>query len=174
MMRSNKYRLKREQGQSLVEFTMSITFLLLLVAGVVDLGRAFFTYIALRDAAQEGAAYASIARKYRIQEMQCAEIEARTRSTSDTQVVDLDDTDIDINYYDFFDVNLITPYNCNSLHPENFAIDNFHSCYGSTVVVTVSYPDFPLATPFLGSLIGSQTVPIQASIEDTVLTPECN
>lgn len=48
-----------EQGQSLVELAMSLVFLLLLVAGAVDLGRAFFTFIALRDAAREGATYGS-------------------------------------------------------------------------------------------------------------------
>jgi Flp pilus assembly protein TadG len=168
-----RFKTKKERGQSLVEFTMSITFLVLLVAGVVDLGRAFFTYIALRDAAQEGAAYASIARIYPIQPMMCTEIMNRARSTSNTQVVDLGETDISINYYDFWDVNLITPYACGSLNPDTSALDRTHTCFGTHVVVRVTYPDFPLATPFLGTLIGSQTVPISAWIEDTVLTPEC-
>ena len=51
---------KKESGQSLVELALSMTLLLILLAGVVDLGRAFFTYIALRDAAQEGASYAAV------------------------------------------------------------------------------------------------------------------
>ncbi len=34
--------------------------LLFLVGGIVDLGRGFFTYMALRDAVQEGALYGSI------------------------------------------------------------------------------------------------------------------
>ena len=38
-MRSKKIQSNRERGQSLVEFVMSITFMILLVAGVVDLGR---------------------------------------------------------------------------------------------------------------------------------------
>ncbi|MDD5367942.1 MAG: TadE/TadG family type IV pilus assembly protein [Anaerolineaceae bacterium] len=48
-----------ERGQSLVELAISLVFLLLLLSGTIDLGRAFFTYITLRDAAQEGAIYAS-------------------------------------------------------------------------------------------------------------------
>jgi Flp pilus assembly protein TadG len=48
---------KRERGQSLMELALSMTFILILLAGVVDLGRAFFTYITLRDAVQEGAAF---------------------------------------------------------------------------------------------------------------------
>jgi hypothetical protein len=53
--------LRRENGQGLVEFAIGITFLLVLLAGILDLGRAYFSYIALQDAAQEGASYASIA-----------------------------------------------------------------------------------------------------------------
>jgi hypothetical protein len=50
----------REKGQSLLEMAFAIIVLLVLLAGIIDLGRLFFTYIALRDAAQEGAAFASI------------------------------------------------------------------------------------------------------------------
>jgi Flp pilus assembly protein TadG len=50
---------KYEQGQSLVELALSLTLLLLLLGGAIDLGRMFFTYIALRDAAREGAIYGS-------------------------------------------------------------------------------------------------------------------
>ena len=49
-----------EKGQSLTEMAMSMVFMLLLLVGIVDFGRAFFTYMALRDAVQEGAIYASL------------------------------------------------------------------------------------------------------------------
>ncbi len=49
-----------QRGQSLVEFAISLTLVLLLLAGVVDFGIAFFSFIALRDAAQEGALYGSM------------------------------------------------------------------------------------------------------------------
>jgi hypothetical protein len=52
--------LQKESGQGLVEFAVGITFLLVLLAGILDLGRAYFTYIALQDAAQEGASFGSI------------------------------------------------------------------------------------------------------------------
>jgi Flp pilus assembly protein TadG len=51
---------RSERGQSLVEMAMSLVILLLLVGGIVDLGRAFFTFMALRDSVQEGALYGSI------------------------------------------------------------------------------------------------------------------
>ena len=76
---------------------MSMLFLTLLVAGVIDIGRAFFTYIALRDAAQEGAAFASIAREYltdTIDSAYCASIVNRAQQTSNTQIVDLNQTTV--------------------------------------------------------------------------------
>lgn len=51
---------KTERGQSLTELALSFTMIMLILSGVVDLGRAFFVVIALRDAAQEGAVYASV------------------------------------------------------------------------------------------------------------------
>ncbi len=50
-----------ERGQSLVEFALGLTFILILMAGTLDLGRAYFSFLSLRDAAQEGALYGSLA-----------------------------------------------------------------------------------------------------------------
>ncbi|MDH5607078.1 MAG: pilus assembly protein, partial [Anaerolineae bacterium] len=49
-----------EKGQSLVESAMMFTVFLLVLSGVVDLGRAFFTLVALQEAATEGATYAAV------------------------------------------------------------------------------------------------------------------
>ena len=43
-------------------------------------------------------------------------------------------------------------------------------CAGNTVEVTVTYNNFPLVMPFLGTLLGRQEVDISASIIDTILT----
>jgi len=51
---------KKETGQSLTEFAIGFSVLILLIAGIVDLGRAFFTFMALNDAVQEGALYGSL------------------------------------------------------------------------------------------------------------------
>jgi hypothetical protein len=50
----------KERGQSMVELAITITFLMVLLAGTIDLGHAFFVWQQMRDAAQEGASYASI------------------------------------------------------------------------------------------------------------------
>lgn len=51
---------KREKGQSLLEFAILLPILLIILAGVLDLGRLYYAYVAVTDAAAEGAAYASI------------------------------------------------------------------------------------------------------------------
>jgi len=40
-----------------MELAISVTLLLLILAGIVDLGRAFFTLMAMQDAAEEGVVY---------------------------------------------------------------------------------------------------------------------
>lgn len=46
---------KRERGASAVEFAILLPVLLLVIAGIVDLGRFLFTQISLTNAAREGA-----------------------------------------------------------------------------------------------------------------------
>jgi Flp pilus assembly protein TadG len=47
------------RGQSLLELVIVTPLLLLLLAGIVDLGRAFYTYIAVANAARDGVRYFS-------------------------------------------------------------------------------------------------------------------
>src|SRR5512141_1498049 len=51
---------KGERGQSLVELAISLTVMLLLLSGAVTFGMALFSFVAMRDAAGEGALFASI------------------------------------------------------------------------------------------------------------------
>jgi Flp pilus assembly protein TadG len=51
---------RRERGQSLVEAAVVLPILLLLVAAVVDFGRAFDAYIVLTNAVREGARFGSV------------------------------------------------------------------------------------------------------------------
>src|SRR4051812_42881987 len=54
-------RLRKEQtGQGLVEFALILPILLLLFLGTVDLGIGYKTYMALTNAAREGARYISL------------------------------------------------------------------------------------------------------------------
>lgn len=52
--------LSRQDGQSLVEFSLTLVLMLLLLSAVIDLGRGYYSYIAIQNAAGEGALYAAI------------------------------------------------------------------------------------------------------------------
>ena len=136
---------KSEQGQSLVELALSFTLLLLMLAGAVDLGRAFFTWVALRDSAQEGAAYGSI---------------------DPTNV-----TEIENRIY-----NVLESSNAVPDPRTNVSVTrNIYgaACLGNVIEVVVDYPTFPLTMPFLGSVLGRDTLAIHSTIQDTILRPTC-
>lgn len=47
-------------GQSLVEIAISFPLLLIIVSGLIDIGRIYYVYLALEDAAAEGALYLAV------------------------------------------------------------------------------------------------------------------
>ena len=144
-MTNKKSHPPQERGQSLVELAISLTVMLMLLAGAVEFGIALFQFVQLRDAAQEGALYGSI------HPGDDTNIAARVRSASLTPI-DLQtdpDVTITVNYPDG------TPH-----------------CEGKAVQVSVSYPH-QIAMPFIGPIIGSNTIPLSASVTDTILTPVC-
>ena len=111
----------------------------------IEHARAFFAYMALRDAAQEGALYGSI------HPADNTPIENRVR-TSSNRPVDLWNT---TNVHVFITKDDVCGNGVNGIN------------------VRVTY-DFPVITPFLGAIIGSQTFPLGADITDTILAPPCS
>ena len=59
-MRSAHLKEPPRRGQALVEFVLFVTLLLLVIGGVVDVGRVLLYHIALNDAVQDGAAYGAL------------------------------------------------------------------------------------------------------------------
>ena len=53
-------RRQKERGQSVAEFALILPVLIIVMAGLLDLGRLYYSYVAVTDAAGEGAAYAAI------------------------------------------------------------------------------------------------------------------
>lgn len=137
---------KRERAQSLTELAISFTFLMLLLAGAVDLGRIFFTMIQLQDAAQEGAIYGST------DPTNSSEIEARVRNTSNNPI-DLTDTG-----------------------QVNVTIDTVPSgsslCAGNGIKVDVAFT-YTFSMPFISMAIPSNTIPLTGTATSTILTPPC-
>ena len=59
MAKSELASKRTERGAATVEMAMVTIFLFMLIAGIVDMGRAFYAYIGVQEAAQEGAIYGS-------------------------------------------------------------------------------------------------------------------
>jgi Flp pilus assembly protein TadG len=54
-------RTHREGGQTIVEFTLMLPFILLLIMALAEFGGAFYTYITVNNATSEAARWASVA-----------------------------------------------------------------------------------------------------------------
>lgn len=122
--------------------TLIMVILLLLVGGVVDLGRVFFTYMALRDAVQEGALYGSI--------NPTLTVEIQNHVVNSSEMIQ------DLITNDDVTVEIIGA-----------------ACTGNGIRVSALYPDFQIAMPLIGTVIGTQTVSISTSVTDTILSPSC-
>ena len=58
--RKKKGKGEEEKGQSLLELALILPVLIIILAGILDLGRLYYAYVAVTDAAAEGASYAAI------------------------------------------------------------------------------------------------------------------
>ena len=138
-----------EKGQSLVELAVSLVILMVILAGVVEIGKLLFQYIAMRDAAQEGAVYASI------YPTSCNQAIERVRKS----LYNADPNQINVTV-------LINGVAC----VDASATD---ACANKTVKVTVNQPNYQITMPFIGAILGSQTINVSASTTSTILRPLC-
>jgi len=150
----NLQRIKSERGQSLVELSVSLVLLLILLAGIVDLGRAIIAYFVLQDAAEEGIVYGVGF------PTDCNQITLRVRSDIKGQFVNASQTTVSITI----------------LGPDN---STYISCYtipyaqvyaGKIMKIAVKY-NFPITMPFLGSILGEQSIPMTITTNGTILRP---
>lgn len=80
-----------EVGQSLVELSLGLTFMLIVLAGMLDIGRLYYTNVALYNAAEEGTVYVC-SRPTCTNSSLCADpdnMEYRVRHESDGSLVDM-------------------------------------------------------------------------------------
>lgn len=145
--------LRSERGQSLVELAISILILVYLLAGAVEFGIAFFQFVQLRDAAQEGALYGSM------NPNDPAPIELRVRGASSSPI-DLSDSSQVI----------VTITAKDKTTNATKALGD--ACEGDGLEVLVSY-NHQIFMPFIPQLIGRSVIPLDASVTDTILTPIC-
>lgn len=132
-------KLKSERGQSLVELSISLLILLYLLSGAVEFGIAFFQFVQLRDAAQEGALYGSM------NPVDPAPIKARVWGASNSPI----------------DLTTIDPVITYSGAP----------CEGNAITVSLTF-NHTVFMPFMSAIVGN-TIPLNASVTDTILSPVC-
>ncbi len=125
-------------GQSLVEFAVSLPVLLVILIGVVDLGRLYFSYISVVNAAREGARYGAG------HPTDNTNILARSRSEVDGNIVGPADLTISV----------ACPSGCTPG-------DNVTPGVNNPIVVTVSYP-FHLITTYV---FGGAPIQLQTSAQ---------
>jgi len=151
MKRATMKNNKTERGQSLVELSVSLVLLLLLLSGAVEFGMAFFQFVQLRDAAQEGALYGSM------NPSDTAGITSRIQGASNSPI-NLASGAVTINIsIDGFD----------STDPTNYGTVD---CEGHGLKVELTYRH-NIFMPFIPQAIGRNDIDLKASVTDTILSP---
>jgi uncharacterized repeat protein (TIGR01451 family) len=133
---------ERTTGQSLVEFALVLPILLVFFAAAADLGRMFYTFVAIQNAAKEGALYGARYPLCDAASSLCPDpdnVTWRVQEESPTLRED-DGTPVD------------PVVRC--VAPSGVARTDFRQCVpGDTYVVGVHY-QFNLITPILSSMLG--------------------
>jgi Flp pilus assembly protein TadG len=156
----NREKINRnERGQSLVELAISFMVIMFLLSGAVDLGRAFFTYVAIRDAAQEGATYAST------NPTDTASIHTRAQQSSDSPVDFASDPNITFKALEF-----------SGAWCSGFYLDG-GDIKANAVTVTIWY-QFPISMalmqPIVQAITGANYITLKASSTYTIISPACS
>jgi hypothetical protein len=149
------HRRKRrsEAGQSLVEFAASLVVLMLVLSGVLDIGRAFFTFVAIENGAGEGAIFAAYHPTWVTEEdvppgepdPQFQNITYRASHESPAGVVDWARALVQVEYA--------------AEMPQ----------VGQPVTVTISY-SYTIMTPFLHLALEDGILPLRANAAQTILS----
>jgi Flp pilus assembly protein TadG len=148
-MQPNKISHPTERGQSLVELALVFLFLLLLVGGIVDVGRLLFYSVALRDAAQEGVNFGALKPSKTTATSDVSDIVNRVRTSLDSSVI------VDISYGD---------------DGTKLAKD---ACTGDRIQVMVTQPSFEFIMPVISTFLGTTHINVNQSYAGTILRPAC-
>ncbi|MCE9647692.1 MAG: pilus assembly protein [Chloroflexi bacterium] len=149
---------RKGRGQSLVELAIALPVIVLILLGTIDFGMAIFSYAILRDAAQEGAWYGSFNPGNKL------EIENRARNISPRAEDAIFASPVNLRDKELVKVNIK-------------ALGAY--CQGSTngvansLQVNVSY-NYPMMLPFVGPLLGSNTILLTGTATNIILQPPCS
>jgi len=145
----------KDEGQSLLELALVLLLLLILLAGIVDLGRMMYEYLTMRDAAQEGASYGVVFPN------DCAHIIDRVKHNlpDDNYMVS-----VEVDGLDCFESY------AHDYAPGMTAPD--HGCSGKTVTVIIDHTT-AITMPFISTYIGRNSIPMHVEIQDQIIRPVC-
>jgi Flp pilus assembly protein TadG len=153
---------KKERGQSMVELSLGLLALIVIVTGIIDLGRVLFQYTALRDASQEAAVYAAMyPPKSGSEAADCDAINDRAR----TALANSGEASVTVDVY-FYNSDESTRTLCVSAATSQ-------TCAGRRIAVEVKQANFPLTMPVIGQFLGRNGISLQAQVDGTVLRPKC-
>lgn len=142
----------REKGQSLVELSAAVVVLLIILAGIVDLGRAIFTLFSMQDAAEEGIVYGVSFPTH------CDQIRERVQYNLSNEILP-DDIAV-----------VVTIQNNSGVWQscESIPFSNVYAGKEMRIEVTQS---FDITMPFLGAFTG-QIIPLKATANGVILRPQ--
>jgi Flp pilus assembly protein TadG len=149
---------KSERGQSLVELAISFMVIAFLLSGAVDFGRAYFVLIALRDAAQEGAIYASM------NPHDHSGVLARIQDSSSGPVDFANDPNLSF-VVETEGAGGASVY-CSGFYDEGGDIK------ANAVKVTVKY-EFPITMALIQAMVPGNAITLGASSTYSILYPPC-
>jgi hypothetical protein len=153
----NSKSMRGERAQSIVEVAVSLPVIILLLIGTLNFGMAIFSFIILRDAAQEGALYASFDPNNE------AEIESRARSINPQAAGSSAYSPVDLGDPEQVQVTVtIIGDDCQGISEDG----------SNSVQVGVSY-DYPMFVPFADQVFGASTLRLNATATNVILQPPC-
>ena len=144
--------INRESGQALVETALVFVVVLMLLGGLIEFGWAYFRYLALQDAAGEGAAYGIM---FPTQWQGDEPLEAnhspdpnnivyRVKNESEAEILNWESTNV------LVEAPFITP--------------------GNPITVTVTF-EHQLVTPLISEFVPDGTITLRARAVQTILAP---
>lgn len=143
---------KREKGQSLVELSAALVLLLILLAGIVDMGRAIFTLFAMQDAAEEGIVFGTSFPTH------CDQIRERIQFNLANEILP-DDISV-----------VVTIENNGGVFQtcDTIPLNNVYAGKEMRIELTQT---FRITMPLIGAFVG-QTIPLKATANGIILRPQ--
>lgn len=152
---------RNQKGQSLLEFAIVLPLLILIVSGVLDLGRLYFTHIAMEDGVGDAALYLAVFPGC-VDEADIPTCDYpdsatnRARNALSGPLLDMSDATITAECFDF---DTKVELDCKT-----------QTKPGDIVQVTMSN-DFQLLTPVIRTLNGNAVIRLKSEATQLVLVP---